>query len=274
MLGTGLGDFSSGLLSEHIIVLKGVNGRCDWALTAPGALSSSLERAPGLAGVFITSGTVRFEATNKDRIYTQEPERTHSSQGGSDTPAFASPAPRATRTKDARYEVLASYQPLAYACTVATRNSTSTSSRRISSHSVLFSHSALLILDSGTFAKSRTLPVLSLVPLCICSCSVQDLLQVAGIAPPAPYRSATAVRQTPSIRSLRLTTTTPTSAIFCLLRLTKGRLLVFLSLSAVALPAECTIVRMSLHRPSLDIVSCVVSASPVPLATSSRLREL
>lgn len=215
---------------------------------------------------------MRFEATNKDRICTQEPERTHSSQGGSDsTPAFASPAPRATRTKDARYEVLASYQPLAYACTVATRNSTSTSSRRISSHPVLFRHSALLILDS---AKSRTLPVLSLVPLCICSCSVQDLLQVAGIAPPAPYRSATAVRQTPSIRSLRLTTTTPTSAIFCLLQLTKGRLLVFLSLSAVALPAECTIVRMSLHRPSLDIVSCVVSASPVPLATSSRLREL
>ena len=215
-----------------------------------------------------------FEAANKDRICTQEPERTHSSQGGSDsTPAFASPAPRAARTKDARYEVLASYQPLAYACTLATRNSTSTSSRRISSHSVLFSHSALLILDLGTFAKSRTLPVLSLVPLCICSCSVQDLLQVAGIAPPAPYRSATTVRQTPSIRSLRLTTT-PTSAIFCLLRLTKGRLLVFLSLSAVALPAECTIVRMSLHRPSLDIVSCVVSASPVPLATSSRLREL
>ena len=110
---------------------------------------------------------------------------------------FASPAPRAARTKDARYEVLASYQPLAYACTLATRNSTSTSSRRISSHSVLFSHSALLILDSGTFAKSRTLlPVLSLVPLCICSCSVQDLLQVAGIAPPAPTLSQRHCRKT------------------------------------------------------------------------------
>ena len=168
--------------------------------------------------------------------------------------------------------MLASYQPLAYACTLATRNSTSTSSRRISSHPVLFG--PLGALDSG-LGEEPHLPVLSLVPLCICSCGVQDLLQVAGIAPPAaPYRSVTAVRQ---FRVSVLCGSPPQrqqSAVFCLLRLTKRRPLVFLSLSAVALPAERTIVRMSLHRPSRDIVSCVLSASPVPLATSSRLREL